>query len=312
MHLLSSEEHNVSLLTLTLRFCMSVSVLAFNAAEIWILFRSQRKTFQVILISLSVADLLVGISSVFDCFATIYHWQRASKLISIFSFYYFMLVSILHLVFISLDRLCAVAFPLRHRTWNTRKKLLLGLLISWLLPVLTLACQFLINYSLGSSGWESIHGFDFDSCYWLNVLIAVADIFFISIYATIYYLIRRSKTPGCQVRNESESTKKKQTLLLCIFTVLAFMACMSPFLVAHITEWNKPDWLGSLYRNTLIANSAINAIIFLVQHAIQTKVLCTIIAKRRKMASEIAEPDIAVENINADHETEEQLNLQMS
>ena len=270
MHLLSNEDVEVSPLSLTLRFCMTASVLTLNTAEIWILSRGQRKTFQNVLISLSAADLLLGISSLLDCFATIYHWQRASKLISISSFYYFMLVSILHLIFISLDRLCAIAFPHNYKQFCRKRKLALGLLASWVLPLLALMCQFLVNYCLGQHGWGVLHGFNFDSSYWLNIVIALADVLFIVTYIAIFCLIRRRNVSTYQ-HSQIDSSARSHALLLCICTVLAFMTCTSPFLVAHIRKWNKPDWLGILYRNSLIANSTINPLIFLVRYRIQKK-----------------------------------------
>ena len=270
MHLLSNEHVHVSPVSLTLRFCMTALILGLNTAEIWILSRGHKKTFQNILISLSVADLLLGISSLLDCFATIYHWQRASKLISICSFYYFMLVSILHLVFISLDRFGAIAFPHNYNRFSHKRKLLLGLLPSWFLPAICLMCQFLANYSRGQQRWDVLHGFDFDSSYWLNVVILLADLMFMITYAVIICLMSRKKVLTSQPPKR-ETAVRNHALLLCICTVLAFMACTSPFLVAHITKWNKPNWLGTLYRNSLIANSTINPLIVLFRHRIQKR-----------------------------------------
>ncbi|XP_027053574.1 muscarinic acetylcholine receptor M5-like [Pocillopora damicornis] len=96
-------------------------IIAGNILTIWIFFkqRHQKRSYSL-LISLAVADLLVGIFAVpFYIKAVVsrgYAWFLISMVADVFTG----ITSIYTLAVISLERMCAVGWPFRHRTVNYR------------------------------------------------------------------------------------------------------------------------------------------------------------------------------------------------
>ena len=110
-----------------------------NLPEIIIIIRikGKRKIYEILLLSLSASDCMLGLSNafVFDL-----HTVNACKyevLVEIaFTLYIFsVLSSIFHIMPSALDRHLAVFRPIRHRVFSTRKKAYLSSGFLWILPV---------------------------------------------------------------------------------------------------------------------------------------------------------------------------------
>ena len=96
-------------------------IIAGNVLTIWIFFKQRRqKRSYSLLISLAVADLLVGIFAVPFYIKTVVSQGYAWFLISMVADVFTGITSIYTLAVISLERMCAVGWPLRHRTVNYR------------------------------------------------------------------------------------------------------------------------------------------------------------------------------------------------
>ena len=96
-------------------------ITAGNVLTIWIFFkqRSQKRTYSL-LMSLAVADLLVGIFAVPFYIKAVVSQGYAWLLVSISADVFTGITSIYTLAVISLERMFAVGWPLRHRTVNYR------------------------------------------------------------------------------------------------------------------------------------------------------------------------------------------------
>ena len=96
-------------------------IIAGNILTIWIFFKRRRqKRSYSILISLAVADLLVGIFAVPFCIKAVVSQGYAWFFVSISADIFTGITSIYTLVVISLERMFAVGWPVRHRTVNYR------------------------------------------------------------------------------------------------------------------------------------------------------------------------------------------------
>ena len=124
---------------------LSCIVLMFNVIEISIILRIKRgKTiYEKLLISLSVADGLFGLTNGLQKVVKLYvsgELRQAIAEISSVIYFFFILSSLQHLLFISLDRLCAIRSPLRHRVEVTNKRIHIVIGSLWMLTtLLTLA-----------------------------------------------------------------------------------------------------------------------------------------------------------------------------
>ena len=96
-------------------------IIAGNILTIWIFFKRRRqKRSYSLLISLAVADLLVGIFAVPFCIKAVVSQGYAWFFVSISADIFTGITSIYTLVVISLERMFAVGWPVRHRTVNYR------------------------------------------------------------------------------------------------------------------------------------------------------------------------------------------------
>lgn len=109
--------------------------------------KGKRKIYEILLLSLSASDCMLGLSNafVFDL-----HTVNACKyevLVEIaFTLYIFsVLSSIFHIMPSALDRHLAVFRPIRHRVFSTRKKAYLYSGFLWILPVLIRVLLEIIN-----------------------------------------------------------------------------------------------------------------------------------------------------------------------
>ena len=110
-----------------------------NLPEIIIIIRikGKRKIYEILLLSLSASDCMLGLS---NAFVVDLHTVNACKyevLVEIaFTLYIFsVLSSIFHIMPSALDRHLAVFRPIRHRVFSTRKKAYLSSGFLWILPV---------------------------------------------------------------------------------------------------------------------------------------------------------------------------------
>ena len=96
-------------------------IISGNVLTIWIFFKQRRqKRSYSLLISLAVADFLVGIFAVPFYIKAVVSQGYAWFLISMVADVFTGITSIYTLAVISLERMCAVGWPLRHRTVNYR------------------------------------------------------------------------------------------------------------------------------------------------------------------------------------------------
>ena len=110
-----------------------------NLPEIIIIIRikGKRKIYEILLLSLSASDCMLGLSNAFVFDLHVVNACKYEVLVeTAFTLYIFsVLSSIFHIMSSALDRNLAVFRPIRHRVFSTRKKAYLSSGFLWILPV---------------------------------------------------------------------------------------------------------------------------------------------------------------------------------
>ena len=120
-----------------------------NLPEIIIIIRikGKRKIYEILLLSLSASDCMLGLSNAFVFDLHVVNACKYEVLVeTAFTLYIFsVLSSIFHIMSSALDRNLAVFRPIRHRVFSTRKKAYLYSGFLWILPVLISVLLEIIN-----------------------------------------------------------------------------------------------------------------------------------------------------------------------
>ena len=123
------------------------AVALLNIIELYLLYQvRKRKHYENILISLSFADLLFGISNVLVCTVFLADVEKRGVL-QIFNttFFFFVVTSILHLLLIKLDRLWMVYKPIKHKIYFTGQRVKQALAVIWIVSIMLSVSVVLVN-----------------------------------------------------------------------------------------------------------------------------------------------------------------------
>ena len=257
-----------------------------NLAEIILILNMKRrkKFYEIFLLSLSVSDFMFGLS---NGFVFILHaaWKCISQDVlerAYTAYVFFVMTSIFHLLFIALERLLAVARPIRHKTFFTRKKAYLftsslwssAILISVMIPEFmeTPKEQTMINSTQNQTS-QSMPVINSNSCithvppangdlyrppkfitdaqFTLSVAIIIADILIFIFYSLIIYYTS-AKTI------KSNKTKGKNLPIICMAIAAIFIFFTLPYVVTRLTLGSTPFWANL----TLLMNSGMNSVVY--------------------------------------------------
>ena len=123
-----------------LSFGLLIAIL--NIVEIIIIVKIKRKKmYEILLLSLSVSDCMFGLSNSFVSALYIASVCRYEDLLetAYTSYVFFFLSSMLHLLFITMDRLIAVLKPVQHKVYLSRRRLYVYIAVLWIFAVLITA-----------------------------------------------------------------------------------------------------------------------------------------------------------------------------
>ena len=236
--------------------------------------KRKKKIYEIILLSLSVSDCMFGLSNVFVSIPYIASICRLQDVVeTAYTLYvFFVLASIFHLLFITVDRLIAVLQPLKHETSLSSRRFYIYLAILWILAVLisvllqiidsftntfekkvpiptvpeqtfvtTKSSEAMIYKSPPSPSPLSLPGetgkdiFKMDMQFTLSVIIIIADIIIISSYVLIIYFVT------FKTKNISRSGKQSNRLLvICVAIAATFVLFTLPHAVTRLAIGEVP------------------------------------------------------------------------
>ena len=246
-------------------FSIASLIVILNSIEIHVLRRTTKKHFyEKMLMSLSFSDLACGLfasvtvpylSIVKNKLYIVLHWNVWG-----FALCYVTLISLMHLIIISADRLWAIGAPLNHRQYATKKKLVVALILSGSVPlifIIVFICLVLINEMKPAE----IYWFGTGTMFTVVARgVLINDIVLLICYSAIMWLVKRNK----DIIKPSNSPRKTNTLVLCCSIVSVFVCFTTPFVVVFVTNWSSPQWSIKFATILFPFNQICNSIIYLV------------------------------------------------
>jgi len=273
---------------------LSFGVLVFvlNVLEVYLLVRvKRRKIFEEILLSLSVADLLFGLSNAIICAVYIADQKNeAIMTLTYTTYFFFVLTSILHLSLITADRLWAVWKPIKHRISLT-KRLRVTAISLFLIDKLSetfITREFVRRVKDGNSTTKlttrsrnttnrpiktaetilytieviekSRYGDMMKET--LAYVILAADVLLVAFnVVVIYFLQRKKKVTSVSVTQNME----RKVSIICIVVTIAFVVFTLPSAITKLSLGFVPVWANVL----LVLNSGVNSIVYFFRGRIE-------------------------------------------
>ena len=229
-------------------------IIAGNVLTIWIFFKQRRqKRSYSLLISLAVADLLVGIFAVPFYIKAVVSQGYAWFLVSISADVFTGITSIYTLAVISLERMFAVGWPLRHRTVNYRVYIC-TISIPWIIAaIFTTSMLLKIHNMIGRE-------------YFLYFLVLTPGIPLITICVANFVVWKKQKTPFRSRNHNKREVKLAKTLVLItgtsLFTWLPFQILNILFELKVTENFHLFQLTLFIIKTLQFSNSFVNVIIY--------------------------------------------------
>ena len=254
---IQKETMNASEFPITLT--LASAIILVNVAEIILIFKARKNCslFQRLLLSLAVADLLVGLSQLTLPIALPDAKMKQYKLDGILCFT--IAASVNHANAITGDRFLAICWPLKHRYLISRKRILIIIAVTWCISFVMLTPRLIGDNFNHVRYIFSIATFAY-SC-------AMIFVYTFIIYRVV--VIRRkgiSKTAK-GITNATQASKDAQLVVVSVTLTTTFLLCTIPFCVfTFITESIPPP-----AKYLLLFNSLCNPIVYFFWKFLQSK-----------------------------------------
>ena len=237
----------------------TTAIILGNAATIVVFWkrRSQLKRTYFLLINLSVADLLVGVSNIESVAGEILK-LRSSNCITSWRNYvvldmFFESASLNFLVLISLERLYAIAWPLRLRTTSTRKYIYSAGVV-WFLSGLVPVFKLLRVFKLIRERTKS----------WVTSGHSLACLLLILFAYSLIWIYSRKQDPRLPINRQKQNRKLAKTLfIVTLLSLIAWLPFTVVYALRHDIDILSP---GSILFDVMqflqIGNSLINPVVY--------------------------------------------------
>ena len=235
-------------------FIVSALLIIVNLIEIYLIAKRRRHitTYEALLLSLSFADFLVGVSTVVF---TAGGGQHKFTLDDIGSplFFFTLMSSMLHLSTLTIDRAIAVVYPLKHRYWVSKTRIIIFIISLWVFS-LAISLPLVLTHRI-STYKKTVFGY---------FMLVQSGVMVVS-YAIIIYIavIRRRKrlqtSTGNRSNQQGNNMRKDLRLVLMSFTVVLSYTCLTfPFVVKTVTH-RVPNYYEKL---AFVINSMMNSLVY--------------------------------------------------
>ena len=254
--------------------------IALNSCEIASLFHARRTKlpFDVALISLALSDLILAlITLVLGTMTYVRPILMESKMYSntfIFCIYSSSLSSALHLLFIAIQRLVAVLYPLKASIWITRKRSIITLLLLWLASSV-IAVPVPIGY------------------YIYNRIISFTPFVSAGVITACYFVINFRMMTRKSPTGADQQTQNISILVYSISVTAIFMICTFPYtifaiqIVARVSQVKFPDYTVYLFYLQAVFNPFVY--FFFQSWKRSSCTPCCNVCQRRRVSSNMPE-----------------------
>ena len=237
-------------------------VAVLNVIEIVIIARiKKRKKYEVLLLSLSLSDCLFGISNVLLASLYISNECHARSLLecSYILYLFFVLTSMLHLTFMSIDRVIAVVKPFKYKFLLNQRRTNIIIAILWSFTLV--ACGSL--FTADELKQLSIQKVEFEKEIIVSITIIVVDIVIIFSYSIIIYHHRLKNKVATQL-----TKRQKKLPIICIILGATFVLFTLPFALLVFTMEDVPFYANVI----LVGNSGVNSIVYFFRDKIEERI----------------------------------------
>ena len=237
-------------------------VAVLNVVEIIIIARiKKRKKYEVLLLSLSLSDCLFGIVNVILASVYISNECHARSLLecSYILYLFFVLTSMFHLAFMSIDRVIAVIKPFKHKFLLTQRRIYIIIAVLWSFTLV--ACGSL--FTADELTKLSIQKVESEKEMIVSITIIAVDVVMIFSYFIIIYHYRLKN------RVATHQTKLQKKLpIICILLGATFVLFTLPFALLVFTMEDVPFYANVI----LVGNSGVNSIVYFFREKFEERI----------------------------------------
>ena len=238
-----------------------IIVIILNAIQIIMICQIRRKKtiYVKYLLSLSTTDLLFGLSNVIVSAIYLAEVQKINFLLDVaYSvFCLCILTSIFHILWITLSRLLAVAYPFQHNKVVTHKRVHMLIILTWIFTLL-LSAGILAYQRIKFSSASRSDKLENKVKLAISISILCADVVFIASYSFIIHRIRQDNIFKKVNKGNVYLDSEKRMLIVCILVASVFVLFTTPYALAKISTGETPFWKTAL----LVINSGVNSIAY--------------------------------------------------
>ena len=254
--------------------------MALNSTEIILISKKRKvvRTFELILLSFAVADFTVGLSisgfgiykltreGHFSLNDSMSYLLFTTKIFSVTS-------SITHILGISVDRFCAVSFPLKHKIWMSRQNAKWLIAVIWITSIVLSLVTALPQLLYSSSGAVNGKNLSKEFIYTSSIPVFLFGAIFIAVYSNIVWKVVIQKERLNQRFNENtvahfklvrKIAQEKTLVLTCVLAVLSFIGCTYPAAIILLVS-AKEAFADTATLILFVSNSILNPFIYFLK-----------------------------------------------
>ena len=255
----------------TVYVVVACAIIILNIIEIVLISRrSNKKTFDKLLLSLGIADLVAGAAVAFFKLTDLIigsksKWLDEEKFANIYIFS--SSFSAFNLFLIAIDRYFAVKFPIKHRILVTGRRCNIAILCVWLLALFLLCAHMIISILLV----ERDGYFLFMS----SLTILAVGIFLFVIYFEILRSVCKNRLQTSRVEDQDGRTRwqtlglffrgpsraEKAVFLSSCLVAVSFILSTYPFAIEYLIRRSGDD-ISFISKLMIVVNSLLNPFVY--------------------------------------------------
>ena len=259
--LISRMKISLKLPSTVLYYIISSTALLLNSIEIYVLAQiKHRKAYEKFLVSLSVSDICVSLSQI-SILSLYYIWDENEYVMGLTtsSYFFFLVISFLHLFWICLDRLWAVVQPIQHNIFVTGRKVISLIAGTWV----TVCGAGVICFTVfeindpNQAPREEIVAYRDKIYLAAGITIILADFIYLVAYGLIVFTVKNKSSIA-----STKSSNRTRVVVLCIAMALSFVISSFPYALFQLRAIPKNgEWVSIL----VLLNTVSNPMIYLLQ-----------------------------------------------